>query len=107
MPSGQSRVYRVTQLRTGVHHREFAGTGSVVLKVVPVTGAAFSGTTMDRLICAFFFFHTHYCNEVGMLKVSEHVLVRCNKTVSEIVSEIVSETVSEIVSASVAEVVST
>ena len=35
-PSGQSRVYRVTQLRTdGVHCRESVGTGSVNLKVVP------------------------------------------------------------------------
>ena len=33
-PSDQSRVYRVTQLRTdGVHCREFAGTGPVNLKV--------------------------------------------------------------------------
>ena len=36
MPSGQSRVYQVTQLRTdGVHCRESAGTGPVNLKVVP------------------------------------------------------------------------
>ena len=35
-PSGLSRVYRVTQLRTdGVHCRESAGTGPVNLKVVP------------------------------------------------------------------------
>ena len=35
-PSGQSRVYRVTQLRTdGVHCRESAGTGPVNFKVVP------------------------------------------------------------------------
>ena len=35
-PSGQSRVYRATQLRTdGVHCRESAGTGPVNLKVVP------------------------------------------------------------------------
>ena len=35
-PSGQSRVYRATQLRTdGVHCRESAGTGPVSLKVVP------------------------------------------------------------------------
>ena len=35
-PSGKSRVYRVTQLRTdGVHCRESAGTGPVNLKVVP------------------------------------------------------------------------
>ena len=34
-PSGQSRVYRVTQLRTdGVHCRESVDTGSVNLKVV-------------------------------------------------------------------------
>ena len=35
-PSGQSRVYRVTQLRTdGVHCRESASTGPINLKVVP------------------------------------------------------------------------
>ena len=38
-PSGQSRVYRVKQLRTdGVHFRASAGPGPVVLKVVRVTG---------------------------------------------------------------------
>ena len=38
-------LYQVSHiLRTdGVHCREFASTGPVVLKVVPVTGAAFSG----------------------------------------------------------------
>ena len=36
MPSGQSRVYRVTQFRIdGVHCRESAGTGPENLKVVP------------------------------------------------------------------------
>ena len=35
-PSGQSRVYRVTQLRAdGIHCRESASTGPVNLKVVP------------------------------------------------------------------------
>ena len=35
-PSGQSRVYRITQLRTdGVHCRESAGTGPLNLKIVP------------------------------------------------------------------------
>ena len=44
MPSGQSRVYRVTQLRIDdVHCRELAGPGPVDLKVVPVTGAALTG----------------------------------------------------------------
>ena len=45
-PSGQSRVYRVTHLRTnnGVHCGESAGTGPVVLEVVPEMGdAAFAG----------------------------------------------------------------
>ena len=43
-PSGQSRVNRVTQLRTdGVHCRESTGTGPVVPKVVPVTSAALAG----------------------------------------------------------------
>ena len=50
--SGQSRVNRVTQLRTdGAHCRESAGTGPVVLKVVPVTGAAILQVTMDQLMC--------------------------------------------------------
>ena len=36
-PSGQSRVHQVTRLRTdGVHCRESAGTGAVVLKVARV-----------------------------------------------------------------------
>ena len=42
--SVQLRVYRVTQLRIdGVHCRESDGTEPVVLKVVPVTGAALAG----------------------------------------------------------------
>ena len=51
--SGQSRVNHVTQVRTdGVHCPDFGGTGPVVIMmVVPVTGAAFSGITiMDQLI---------------------------------------------------------
>ena len=57
-PAGQSRVYRVTQSRTyGVHCRESTGTGSVVLKVVPVTGAAILQVTMDQLMCASLFPH--------------------------------------------------
>ena len=48
-PSRQAQVHRVTQLLTdGVPCRESAGAGSVVLKVVPITGAAFSGITMDQ-----------------------------------------------------------
>ena len=57
-PSGQSQVYRVTQLRTdGVHCRESAGTGPVVLKVVPVPDAAILQVTMDQLMCASLFSH--------------------------------------------------
>ena len=51
--SGQSRVYRVTQLRTdGVPRRESVGTGPVVLKVVPVADAPFSGITIDHFMSA-------------------------------------------------------
>ena len=69
--SGQSRVYRVTtQLRTdGAHCRESVGTGPVVLKVVPVTGAAISQVTMDQLnqsICAPLFPHPHVESTGGM-----------------------------------------
>ena len=43
-PSGQFRVYRVTQLRTDrVHCQQSIGTGPVVLKVVRGPGADFSG----------------------------------------------------------------
>ena len=67
MPSDQSRVNRVTQLRTdGVHCRESAGTGPVVLKVVPVMGAVIFQVTMDQLMCASLS-HTHYWYEAGML----------------------------------------
>ena len=55
-PSGQSRVDRVTQLRTdGVHCRESAGTGPVPPKVVPVTGAVILHVAMDQLMCASLF----------------------------------------------------
>ena len=66
-PSDQSRVNRVKQLRTdGVHCRESAGTGSVVIKVVPVTVTAILQVTMDQLMCASLP-HTHYRYELGML----------------------------------------
>ena len=56
---GQSRVHEVMQMRTdGGHCRESAGTGpAVVLKVVPVKGAAFPRFAMDHLICASLFPH--------------------------------------------------
>ena len=45
-----SRVYRVTEMRTdGVRCQESAGTGSVVLKLVLETDAAFSSVTMDLI----------------------------------------------------------
>ena len=64
-PSGKSRVYRTTQLRTdGVQCRKLAGAGPVVLKVVPgtgATGAALAGITMRQLLCASLFPHPVYC----------------------------------------------
>ena len=41
-----------------VHCLESGGIGPVVLQEVPVTGAAFSGITMDQLMCLCFFTHT-------------------------------------------------
>ena len=68
-PSGQSGVYRVTQLHTdGVSYRESAGTGQVVLNVVRVTGAAFASPWTSQ--CAPLFSNAHYWYNVGMLKVS-------------------------------------
>ena len=50
-PSGQSKVYQVTRLRTdGVPRRESVVTGPVILKVARVTGAAYSGDLVDQLI---------------------------------------------------------
>ena len=59
-PSSQSRVYQVTQLRTNAAYcRESASTGPLILKVVPVRGASFSGisTDYDQLMCASLFPH--------------------------------------------------
>ena len=73
-PPGQSRVYQVTRLRTdGVHYRESAGTGPVVLKVVSVTDATFTGITMDQLVCASLS-HTHYWYEMVILIV---IVIAC------------------------------
>ena len=56
----QCRIHPVTQLRTdGVHCRESTGTGPVVLKVVRVTSAAFSGFTMAQFFHAPIFSHAH------------------------------------------------
>ena len=67
-PSGQSRVYRVTQMRTdGVHCRESAGTGPVNLNVVP-NECCLSRSPRTKFIFASLS-HTHYWYEVGMLKV--------------------------------------
>ena len=47
-PSDQSRVCRVTQLRTnGVHYRQSASTGPVVVKAVPITVAAFASPLIN------------------------------------------------------------
>ena len=57
-PSGKSRVYRVTQLRTdGVHCRESAGTGPVNLKVVPNVCGLGESSWID--LYAPFFPHPH------------------------------------------------
>ena len=54
-PLGQSRVSQVTRLRTDVVHcRTSAGTGTVVLKIVPVTGAAFSCLITDQSVRLYF-----------------------------------------------------
>ena len=69
-PSGQSRVYRVTQLRIdGVHCRESAGTGPEVLKVVPVTCAAFLQLSPRTNQWTPTLSHIHYWLEVSMLKI--------------------------------------
>ena len=69
-PSGQSRVYRVMQLRTDcVDCRVSVGTGPVVLKVVRVTGAAFS-SPWTKYFCTPLFSHIYYWYRVSMFKLS-------------------------------------
>ena len=70
-PSGQSRVHRVTQLRTdGVHCRESAGTGPVNLKPQGSSERVLPWQiTMDQLIFASLSHTHHYWYEVGLLKV--------------------------------------
>ena len=68
------RVYRVAQLPTDtVNCQNFTDTGPVVKKVVPVTGAAFAGH--HGPINLRLSFHTHYWYEVGLIKVSEALLM--------------------------------
>ena len=57
-PSGQSRVHQITSLRTDgdVHSLPRVGrVRPVVLKVVGVTGLAYSGSTMAQFLCASLF----------------------------------------------------
>ena len=72
-PSGQSGVYRVTQLRAdGVHCRESVGTGPVGLvffTVARITGAAFA-SPWTKCYCAPLFSHTHSWYTVIMFKLS-------------------------------------
>ena len=77
----QSRVYRVTQIRTdGVHCRESIGTGPEVLEVVPVMGAAFLGLTMNQF-CMCYFFPTY---TVGIL-LEVYIVDMCDTELSEAV----------------------
>ena len=74
-PSGQSRVYRVTQLRTdGVHCGESAGTGPVNLKVVPNGCCLAWQVSLDQSICASLS-HTHHWYDVGILKVVPYTMM--------------------------------
>ena len=56
--------HRVTHLRSdGAPRRESAGTGPVVLNEARVTGAAFSGITMNHFMCASVFLHVLIATE--------------------------------------------
>ena len=76
-PTGQSRVYRVTQLRAdGVHCRESAGTEPVVVEVDPVTGWCLCRSSWANpfvCACVCVFYHIHHWYKVGMLKVLKAV----------------------------------
>ena len=77
---GSVPSYRVTQLRPdGVHCRESAGTGPVVRKVVPATGAAFAGQVPMDQTRPDFEVSMHRCNLI-QAENAKHValhLVHC------------------------------
>ena len=76
--SGHSRIYRVTQLRADeVHCQESTGTGPVVLKKVPVTGAASSCVTMDHILCASLFPHSLMVPSGHIFRKYPYVCVFC------------------------------
>ena len=54
---------------TFIAESQSAGTEPVVLKVVPVTGAAILQVTVDQLMCASLFPHPLYCcwYEIGIM----------------------------------------
>ena len=64
----------------GVHCRDFAGTGPVVLKELPVTGAAFSGFTMDQVWSPLFSTPTIDMEWACVIrKVADEVLLRMKR----------------------------
>ena len=68
-PSGQSRVHRVTQLRTdGIYCRESARTRPINVKKGSSKRVLLSQVAMDQLIYAFLP-HAHHWYEVGILNV--------------------------------------
>ena len=76
-PSGQSRVYRVTQLRTdGVHCRESARRHGASKSQGSSERVLPWQVTMDRLIFASLSHTPHYWYEVGMLKVQATMKAR-------------------------------
>ena len=71
-----ARVYRVMQLRTdGVHRRESAGTGPVVLNVIQLTGSACSGNPMDQFLCAPIFLHLLLIPLLNLTKLLQTVAI--------------------------------
>ena len=90
-PSGQFRVYGVTQLRAdGVHCRESANPGIAVLKAVLVTGAAFQVSPLDQCLCASLFPYPLLVCSVQVFKRVESV--RSSVTLQELPKGITKET---------------
>ena len=81
--SGQSRVYRVTQLRTDdvVQYRKSTGTGPVILiKVVPaITSAAFGGHHGPTNVRSLLFSSLHFFNNNNAEEIKYFVKQRENQ----------------------------
>ena len=77
--------YQVTHLRTdGVHRRESADTGQGVLKIARITGAAFSGYSVDQSMRASLLPHVQDFDSFRLTKISTRYVLTVQSCVAAV-----------------------